>query len=86
MKLDQQKVFDALKRKIPQAGRCSSCGNDNWTVDPTVFEMREFSGGGLTVGGGAIVPIIVLTCSNCGHMNLLNAVALGLLDKTGRPI
>src|SRR5262249_46514106 len=81
--LDQNKIAAALGT-LPDGARCSLCGNTNWTVDTTVYEMREFLGGGLIMGGGAIVPVIILTCTTCGHMNLLNAVALGVLDNTGR--
>jgi hypothetical protein len=38
-----------------------------------VWELREFGGGTLAVGG-AIFPVVPLICRNCGNTLFLNAV------------
>lgn len=88
MQIDEQKLRSALNEKTIQGGtgQCGVCGRQNWTYDTRVYELREFTGGGMIVGPSvAIIPCIVMTCGHCGNMNILNAVALGVVDKTGRP-
>jgi hypothetical protein len=87
VQLDETKLRKALNSKtIKGISACKVCGQEQWTYDTTVYELREFLAGGLRIGGGGIVPCVVMTCVNCGNMNLINAVALGVLDKNGNPV
>ena len=48
---------------------CPVCKGENWSVSDVIFEMREFSGGGLSIGGSSqILPIIPVICANCGYI------------------
>lgn len=62
---------------------CQMCHKGQWTVGDTIFELREFHGGGLKIGSGPIIPIIPVTCSNCGRTVLINALVAGILKKDG---
>lgn len=82
MKLKDESVRRFLEGR--GAGQCPSCGHRSWTYDATVYEMREFTGGGLTIGGNiSLVPVLTITCANCGTMKLVNPIAAKLLTPGG---
>jgi hypothetical protein len=85
MKLKEESVRRYLEGH--GASNCATCGQNNWTYDPTVYEIREFTGGGLVIGGNtALLPVLTVTCSNCGTMKLINSIAAKLLSKDGTPL
>lgn len=62
---------------------CAICGNHHWTVNDCIFELREFFGGPVKIGGPtAIMPIITITCNKCGHTLFLNAMRLGIINNS----
>lgn len=61
---------------------CNVCTGKDWILNDTIFELREFQGGNLVVGGKAsIFPVITVICSNCGNSLFFNAIQLGLIKK-----
>jgi hypothetical protein len=69
-------VVEFLNQKWRPGKICSVCGTGNWNVEPQLAELRFLSLAGFVVGG-PIIPLIVLTCVNCGHTVLINAVKAG---------
>ncbi len=59
---------------------CPLCGTSDWQVQDSVFELRQFSGGGLQLGG-SIIPLVPVICANCGNTVLVNALKAGVLDR-----
>ena len=60
---------------------CVICGNQKWVLNDTIFEMREFNGGDLIIGGqSAIMPVISLSCTECGHTLFLSAIKMGVIS------
>lgn len=53
---------------------CPLCGVGNWNVSDSVYELREFHDGNLVLGSGPILPVVPVTCSNCGNTVLVNAL------------
>lgn len=62
---------------------CQMCHKGQWAVGDTTFELREFFGGGLRIDTGLIIPVIPVTCSNCGRTVLINTIVAGVLKKDG---
>jgi hypothetical protein len=60
-----------------KAAQCAVCAHSNWTLNDTVFEMREFHGPQTIIGSGAIFPVVALSRNNCGNTHLLSAIRLG---------
>lgn len=60
---------------------CPICMSTNWTIIDKVFELREFNGGDFVVGGGSILPLIPLTCNNCGYTHLINPFVTGAIPR-----
>lgn len=85
MKLKDESIRRYLEGR--GAGSCPTCNKRTWTYDPTVYEMREFTGGGLTIGGNtALLPVLTITCGECGTMKLVNSIAAKLLSADGNPL
>lgn len=61
------------------------CQSGNWSVSSEVFELREFNGGNLVISGNSsIIPIIPITCSNCGNIIYINAILAGIIGNNGK--
>ena len=52
------------------------CGGGPWNVHDTVFQLMEFHGGNIAIGG-PVVPVVPVVCGNCGHTVLVNAITSG---------
>lgn len=61
--------------------QCPICEHSTWNVDDVV-ELRQFEGGTLVLGGqSTIIPLVPITCNNCGYTFFINA----LKSKTIEP-
>lgn len=60
---------------------CVICGNNHWTVNDCIFETREFFNEGYKLGTPiATMPMITITCDNCGNTLFLSAIRMGLVN------
>lgn len=83
---DQQKeLIGKLNSLWKNQKICQVCQNNNWSVSDIVFELREYHGGGMVISGSGILPLISITCQNCGQTILMNAMSLGII-KPGSPV
>jgi hypothetical protein len=68
--------------KLKWHGRnCPMCQAGNWNISDRVFELREYHGGSFVVGGSPIVPVVPVTCDNCGNTILVNAIVADAVEK-----
>lgn len=76
MDIQNQEAFLARINDLWRGARCPICQQQQFQVDPHIYELREFNGGGLVVGGpnNNIVPLVPITCRHCGYTTLVNAV------------
>jgi predicted nucleic-acid-binding Zn-ribbon protein len=58
---------------------CPMCGANAWAVQDKVFQLNEFSSGNLVIGG-PLVPVVPVTCTNCGNTVLVNAIISGAVQ------
>jgi len=76
-KYDVKKIIEHLENKW--GGRpCPMCQVGSWQVQDAIFQIMEFNKGALVMGG-PVVPLIPVTCNNCGYTVLLNAIITGIL-------
>jgi hypothetical protein len=54
------------------------CAKSPLPLADKVFQLAEFHEGGIVIGG-PLVPIVPVTCSNCGNTILVNAILSGAL-------
>ncbi|AKH10535.1 hypothetical protein OEA30_005248 [Escherichia coli] len=64
--------------------KCPLCKKGRWNVSDKIFELREFHEGNVVIGAGPIVPIIPVTCDNCGNVVLVNAIISGCLSADNK--
>src|SRR5437764_878822 len=58
---------------------CSVCGAGQWQIEDTMFELREFAGGGIAAEG-SIKPVVAATCNNCGHIVFMSPLTTGIVQ------
>lgn len=83
-KIESAKLIRHLNQKWAGRG-CAQCGKSNWEVQASTFELREFHGGNMVIGAGPIIPVVPVTCSNCGNTILVNALVSGVMERTPEP-
>jgi hypothetical protein len=76
-----QQIINHLERK--QVSGCSVCSSRSWAVGETVFEVGEFfqSSADAASGHSLRMPVIAVTCRNCGHLDFFNAMLLGIIPQ-----
>ena len=66
-----------LKEKLDTLDiKCVACGKDDFTIIDRIFQYPEFQGG----SNAKVIPIVVLFCDNCSHIENFSAVTLGIID------
>jgi hypothetical protein len=84
MRLDEKQktlIIDHLKKTWPDPQPCPVCRNEHWILTDIVYELREYHGGNLVVGG-SLFPVVAVTCTKCGNSLFLNAITIGLLPPS----
>ncbi|HUU15540.1 MAG TPA: hypothetical protein VMW72_00195 [Sedimentisphaerales bacterium] len=79
-KFDPKKVIEHLNKTWGVNRKCPMCESCEWYASDKVFELREYHSGTLVLGGGPIVPIVTVTCRNCGNTVLVNALVAGAIE------
>ena len=80
----QARLRDAFGKIWPEHSRCPMCHSGTWQISDSIFSLPEYMGGLFPGRGGAIFPVIPISCGNCGYVIFFNAIQLGILDP-GRP-
>lgn len=76
-------IVDRLNAYKDKRQPCPICGGTQWIISDTIFEIREFNMGNMVIGGAnsAIIPMIPISCANCGYMRFLSAIKLGIINS-----
>ncbi|MGN4997040.1 hypothetical protein [Aeromonas sp. 61P] len=77
-KFDSKKIISFLSNKWKGRG-CPMCNSGPWNVPDNTFQLMEFHGGNLVMGG-PLIPVIPVSCENCGHTILVNAIIAGVVE------
>lgn len=78
-KKQMQQVVDWINEKIPGGWKCNLCGErKGWRINPTPVEVREHDENVIFSSDSKLIAIVVLTCANCGHMNLMDVETIGI--------
>lgn len=65
---------------------CPICGGTHWNLNDKIFEVREFQGGSLVLGGDtSVLPVIAMSCQNCGYTHFINAIKIGAVNPAPSP-
>ena len=80
-KVDLDRMIKHLQVKWGNRS-CPMCKSMKWNVSDAIYEIRAFNQGNLVLGQGPILPIVPVTCNNCGNSILVNAFISGAIDKS----
>lgn len=58
--------------------QCPVCQHSNWNLGRTISELRSFHGGVFALVG-PVLPVVSITCMNCGLVLQFNAIQLGIV-------
>ena len=82
IKVDVAKLNKYLDGKISSPMKCSLCGQvDTFDSEDYVMGIPQFDFS--IFNGYRVVPVIPLTCRNCGNVILLNAINVGIIPPDG---
>jgi hypothetical protein len=62
---------------------CQMCGVGKWNVQESTFQLTEFNQGSMVIGG-PVIPVVPVTCDNCGNTVLVNAILTGIVPREPR--
>jgi hypothetical protein len=74
--IDSKEVVAHLNKMPYTPKSCKFCGANDWAVVDKVFELREFQN---NAAGSPIIPVIPVTCNQCGNLLLFNGIAAKLV-------
>lgn len=75
---DSEKVFRHLFTKWYNR-KCPMCKAKNWGVSDSIYELKGFNQKEQSSGATPIIPVIPVTCENCGNTILINAIAADIV-------
>lgn len=81
MKLNEaqyKQLLEHLQGKWTAPATCPVCRGNDWDVTTIIYELREFHGGSMVIGGSSLVPISPITCKSCGNTVLINPLIAGI--------
>jgi hypothetical protein len=82
MKLSNSQQKQVLEKLHDFFEEPCDCKTKSWVLNDRIFELREFNGGNLVLGGDStLIPVITVSCRNCGHTFFFNAILLGIITK-----
>lgn len=80
IKLNDQKFLAAINDKWASKN-CPMCGHNNWNVSSNIVTaLRIAEKGGISLGGD-VMPLVAITCMNCGNVIFVNPLIINSLDK-----
>lgn len=82
-KYQLKKVQLFINSKSKNAGFCPICNQENISIEPVVYQLREFNpNGDIVLGNDQLVePIIPIVCTNCGYTTFINAIKAGIIKE-----
>lgn len=80
MKVNREKLIATINEKW-QTKMCPMCGKNNWTIDTNMMTMLGVGEDKSINLGGKILPVVPITCNECGNTIFVNPLAIGCVDE-----
>lgn len=78
-KLNEQKLLKEINEKWINKN-CTMCGHNSWNVDQNMVSPLKLGESGEIQLGGMVMPLVAVTCMNCGHVVFVNPLIVGAVD------
>src|SRR6218665_1960865 len=77
----RRRFNEHINKKTHLIGKCSVCSSRSWSLLDHFVQLPLYhTDGNIYMGGGPAYPNVGLVCTNCGNMQLINAMMSGVLD------
>lgn len=79
MKLNREKLIETINKKW-KTKTCPMCGENNWNIDSDMMAMMRVDEEKNVQLGGRMIPLVALTCNECGNTVLVNPLVIDCVD------
>lgn len=76
MKVNKEQLISTINNKWATKN-CPMCGNNNWNIDTDMMTMVGVGEDKSVKLGGKMIPVVSITCNNCGNTVFVNPLAIG---------
>ena len=80
MKVNRNKLINVINEKW-RTKNCILCGANNWTIDDKVVAPLSVGKNASIELGGKIIPLVAVTCNECGNTIFLNPLVINAIDE-----
>lgn len=79
-KLNSEKFLDEINRRWTNKN-CPMCSQNHWNVDANMVTAIKLSEDGGIELGGQVMPLVAVTCMNCGNVMFVNPLVIQCIDS-----
>ena len=79
MKVNKDKLLKKINEKWTTK-QCPMCGNNNWNIDSDMMTMVGVGSDKSISLGGKMIPVVAITCNECGNTIFVNPLAIKCVD------
>ena len=79
--LNREKLLNEINAKWTNK-KCPMCNRNNWNISKNMVAPMALSDKGDIELGGQIMPLVALTCMNCGNVLFVNPLVIGAVDTS----
>lgn len=79
MKVNKEKLIRTINEKWTTK-QCPMCGSNSWTIDDDMMTMLGVGKDNSIQLGGKIIPVVTVTCNECGNTVLINPLAINCIE------
>lgn len=72
-----QKIVKQFDSFVPNGIKCPICGKNDWILGDSIAEISL----GRDENGLVVFPVVLLSCKNCGNVQIFNAFKLGIAQS-----
>lgn len=80
LRLNNAKVIEMLNKKWATK-TCPMCGVNSWTISENIYTPVMVEKTGAMYMGKDLLPLVPVTCDNCGNTILVNAKAINCITE-----
>lgn len=78
--LNREKFVEQINAKW-KTKICPMCHKNNWNMGKKLVSPMNLSEGGDIELGGSVMPLVAMTCMNCGNVLFVNPLVIDAVNK-----
>ena len=81
LKLNTEKLLEEINKRWTNKN-CPMCSHNNWNVDVNLVTPLKIADKGGVELGGRVMPLIAVTCTNCGNVLFVNPLVIQCVENS----